>query len=370
MPAFNEEKVICNSIRALLASTVQEFEIVVVDDGSTDRTAEAAREAFAGNERVRVFTKANGGKATALNYGLQQTAAEIVIFLDADTLFAPDAIEWLVRHFADPRVGAVAGAIDVGNPVNLITRFQSLEYITSQNLDRRAMEVVNAIQVVPGCIGVWRREALLAVGGFPENTMAEDADATIAIERGGWLVLTEPRAKARTEAPETLRAFLKQRFRWMFGTLQAAFKHRHALFTGNARGVAYVTLPNIILFQFLFALVSPILDLALLWALLSALWAYQMHPGPGWNSTLLHTAPYWLYIQSIEIAAASIAFYLDGNRRAWRLLPMVVLQRFCYRQLIYWIAIRTAFSALKGRLVNWGKLARTGHVVLPGYGSR
>jgi hypothetical protein len=156
----------------------------------------------------------------------------------------------------------------------------------------------------------------------------------------------------------------------MFGTLQAAYKHRDAYFTSGATGVTCFTLPNIILFQFLFALVSPIIDLALVWGLLGSLLSYEMRPGSAWAANLLHTAPYWLYIQCLELAAAGTAFWLNGELAAWKLLPLVVLQRFCYRQLIYWIAIRVALSALKGRLISWGKLARTGHVTTPAYNNR
>src|SRR6185312_2777289 len=168
----------------------------------------------------------NGGKWAALNTGLHYTDAEIVVTLDADTIFEPDALPMLLRHFADPKVAAVAGSTNVGNRVNVLTRLQEIEYVTNQNLDRRALELVNGITVVPGCIGAWRRDALLSIGGFHADTLAEDADATIRLERAGWKVLCEPYAIARTEAPEKLRAFLKQRTRWMFGTLQAAYKNR------------------------------------------------------------------------------------------------------------------------------------------------
>jgi cellulose synthase/poly-beta-1,6-N-acetylglucosamine synthase-like glycosyltransferase/peptidoglycan/xylan/chitin deacetylase (PgdA/CDA1 family)/spore germination protein YaaH len=363
VPAYNEEKVVCGSVAALLASTVKGFEIVVVDDGSSDGTYDVVRAAFAHEPRVRVFTKANGGKASALNFGLLQTRAEIVIALDADTVFEPEAVERLVRHFGDPHVGAVAGAAVVGNRINLLTRMQALEYITSQNLDRRALEMVNAITVVPGAIGAWRRAALIEAGGFQVNTLAEDADATIAIERAGWKVLTENAAIARTEAPETLAAFLKQRFRWMFGTLQVAYKHKGTMLRSEARGVAYFALPNIFVFQFLLALISPVMDLMLLLTLMGAVRAGLMHPADGLPPGLAATALYWSALQALEVLAAAIAFKLDGTRGCWRLLPLVIVQRFFYRQLIYWVAVRTALAAIKGRLVGWGKLNRTGQAL-------
>ena len=362
VPAFNEEKVICASIGALLASPTEDFDIIVVDDGSTDRTVELVREAFGGNDRVRLITKTNGGKASALNVGLQHTKSEIVVMLDADTVFEPDALALLVRNFADPRVAAVAGAARVGNRTNLITGFQALEYIASQNLDRRALELVNAITVVPGSIGAWRRRALVRVGGFSTETLAEDADATIKLERAGWKVLYEPEAIALTEAPETLRSFLKQRFRWMFGMLQVAFKHRSAFASLRSPGVAYAGLTNVVVFQFLFTLISPIIDLMLIWGIYTGFRTWEMHPTEGLPPTLVTIVGYWAFFQLLEIGTTAMAMSIDRQTRMWHLLPLIFLQRFCYRQLLYIVAIRSLGAAIKGQMVGWGKLMRTGRV--------
>ncbi len=364
IPAYNEEKVVCASIHALLASRIDNFHIVVVDDGSTDRTAEVVSENFDRTGRVSVIRKDNGGKWSALNEVLANTDAEVIVTLDADTIFAPDALEFLVRHFDDSKVAAVAGAAAVGNPVNLITRLQALEYITNQNLDRRALEVVNGITVVPGSIGAWRREALVAIGGFLPDTLAEDADATVRLERAGWSVVYEPRAVAHTEAPETVRAFLRQRLRWMFGTLQVAYKNRAVMWYARPVGVAVFGLPNIFIFQFLFTLIAPVIDFVLLWSLVSALAGYWANPDAGIPVTAVSVASYWGYFQVLETAAAALAIWIDGRREAWRLLPLIVVQRFCYRQLLYITAMRVAAVALKGQMLGWGKLMRTGRAML------
>jgi cellulose synthase/poly-beta-1,6-N-acetylglucosamine synthase-like glycosyltransferase/peptidoglycan/xylan/chitin deacetylase (PgdA/CDA1 family) len=353
VPAYNEEKVICKTLQTLLASTVSErLEIIVIDDGSSDKTAEVVKEEFSGTRRVRICTKENGGKAAALNYGIAQSSAEVAVAIDADTVVLPDAIERLVGHFGDPAIGAVAGKVVVGNPVNLLTRFQSLEYITSQNLDRRAFELFNAIGVVPGAVGAWRRQALVEAGGYSHDTLAEDADLTLTLQRYGWKVIAEPGAIALTEAPETLRAFLKQRFRWMFGTLQVGAKHLSAL-VRRPCGVSLLTIPNVFLFQFGFTLLSPVMDLLLIWTL----FVDALH-----GETLLRIAAYWALFQAVDAVAAATGICLDGNRSAWRLLPLIVLQRFSYRQLLYVVAIRALLTAIKGRLVAWGKLVRTGSV--------
>ena len=363
MPAFNEESVICKSIRTLLASSLKNFEIIVIDDGSSDNTADVVRKTFAKTSRVRAFKKPNGGKASALNYGLSKTSAEIVVALDADTVFERDAIKWLMGHFDDPKVGAVAGATVVGNTDNLITRFQALEYVTSQNLDRRTLELVNSITVVPGAIGAWRRDAVLAAGGFSTDTLAEDADLTIQLERMGWKVVYEPNAVARTEAPDTIKAFMKQRFRWMFGTLQAAWKHRSALLRRtNGTGIGLFGLPNIFIFQILFTLISPIIDLMLIWNILAGVRAYHMNPLDGVPPALVSVAIYWGLFQLLDLITSAVAIYIDPRAPVWRLLPLLLIQRFFYRQLLYIVAIKTAHAALKGQLVGWGKLKRSNSV--------
>jgi cellulose synthase/poly-beta-1,6-N-acetylglucosamine synthase-like glycosyltransferase len=354
IPAYNEEKVIVSSILALLASPYRKFEIIVVDDGSSDNTYRVVKERFARTNRVRVFKKPNGGKSTALNYGFAKANADVVIAIDADTMLHRDAIPLLLQHFKDPRVGAVAGATCVGNAHNLITGFQALEYATSQNLDRRAFELANAISVVPGSIGAWRREAMLGVGGYSSDTLAEDADVTIKLERAGWRVAYEPRAFARTEAPESLRTFLKQRFRWMFGTLQVAFKHRGAVLDRQAPGVAFVALPNIFIFQFLFTLISPIIDLMLLSTVVSGVVSYSMHPLQPVPSSLTTVATFWIFFQTVELLTSAVALKLARQKGIWRLLPLLLIQRFCYRQLLYVAAVRVAVTAIKGNIVGWG----------------
>lgn len=360
VPAYNEEKCIVDSVHALLAMDGFAPDILVVDDGSTDDTYNVAKAAFIDEPRVKVFTKENGGKASALNLGLQLTEAEIIVAIDADTRLDRDAITWMVRHFGDPKVGAVAGCVEVANQARLITRFQALEYVISQNLDRRAFEVVNGIIVVPGAIGAWRRQAVLDVGAYEEDTLAEDADLTLKLERAGWRILTEPKAFARTEAPQTTRLFLRQRFRWMFGMLQVAWKHREVIRQRGVGGVKYLTLPNIVFFQFFFALVAPVVDVLLVASLALDLMHYLQHDVTGLSPRTKSLAFYWAIWQVLEFGVAMLAFRLDGRRIPWSLLPLLILQRFCYRQLIYYVAIKSFAAAIRGSLIGWDKLPRQG----------
>jgi len=358
VPAFNEEKVILQTVVSLLASDhPPNFEIVVVDDGSTDDTYQRCLEAFAGEPRVRVFTKPNSGKPDALNFGVRHTASDIVIALDADTLFARDTISKLIRHFANPRVGAVAGNAKVGNRVNLLTRWQALEYVTSQNLDRRAFNLLNCVTVVPGAVGAWRRELIEQVGGFNDLTLAEDADLTMSIRKLGYSIAYEDEAVGLTEAPDTVRGFVRQRYRWMYGTLQAAWKHADALFRPRYGSLGFVALPNIFIFQVLFPLISPVMDLLMLVTLATSAINKLQHPQEFSADSLWRALFYYALFVAIEFIAASIAFLLEKKENK-RLLVWLFWQRFFYRQLMYYVAIKATVASLKGIAVGWNKVER------------
>jgi cellulose synthase/poly-beta-1,6-N-acetylglucosamine synthase-like glycosyltransferase/peptidoglycan/xylan/chitin deacetylase (PgdA/CDA1 family)/spore germination protein YaaH len=358
VPAFNEETVILQTVTSLLASDhPPNFEIVVVDDGSVDETYRRCLEAFADEPRVRVFTRPNSGKPDALNFGVLHTSSEIVIALDADTIFARDTISKLVRHFADPKVGAVAGNAKVGNRVNLLTRWQALEYITSQNLDRRAFNLLNCITVVPGAVGAWRRELVEQAGGFNDLTLAEDADLTMAIRKLGYSIAYEDEAAGLTEAPDTVRGFVRQRYRWMYGTLQAAWKHSDALFRQRYGSLGFVALPNIFIFQVLFPLISPAMDLLMLATLVTSVINKLQHPQEFSADSLWRALFYYALFVAIEFAAAVIAFLLEKKENK-RLLVWLFWQRFFYRQLMYYVAIKATLASLKGIAVGWNKVER------------
>jgi cellulose synthase/poly-beta-1,6-N-acetylglucosamine synthase-like glycosyltransferase/peptidoglycan/xylan/chitin deacetylase (PgdA/CDA1 family)/spore germination protein YaaH len=358
VPAYNEEKVILQTITSLLASDHPPgFEIVIVDDGSTDETYARVVEAFSEEPRVRAFCKANGGKASALNYGVARTDAEIIVALDADTLFARDTISKLVRHFCNGKVGAVAGNAKVGNRINLLTRWQALEYITSQNLDRRAFEALNCITVVPGAVGAWRRDLLIEAGGFTHLTLAEDADLTMTIRKLGYSIAYEDEAIGLTEAPDTVRAFVRQRFRWMYGTLQAAWKHHDALFRPRYGSLGFIALPNIFVFQVFFPLISPVMDLVMIGTVVSAALDRWQHPAEFSSSTLLSVLFFYALFLAADFLSAGLAFLLEPEENR-RLLVWLFLQRFFYRQLMYYVAIKSTLAGLKGISVGWSKLER------------
>ncbi len=361
IPAYNEERVIERAVRGVLASRDVTVTVIVIDDGSKDRTSAVVRDAFVGEPRVRLMTLENGGKAVALNRALALVESEVVIALDADTQFEPTTVARLARWFGDPGLGAVAGNAKVGNQVNLVTRWQALEYITAQNLERRALARLNAMLVVPGAVGAWRTETLRAVGGYPADTLAEDQDLTIAVQRAGWRVAYDQYAVAWTEAPETVRALAKQRFRWAYGTLQCLWKHRAILGRGRPRGLAWIGMPQALVFQVALAAISPIIDLALVVGMVGTWAAVRAH---GWAQThtdLDRMLTYWLVFTTIDLLAGIIAFALERRER-WRLLWLLLPQRIGYRQIMYYVVLKAIAQALRGPRVGWGKLERSGRV--------
>jgi peptidoglycan-N-acetylglucosamine deacetylase len=368
IPAYNEEKVIERTIQGALDSDYPNLCVIVIDDGSKDRTLEIARRSFAAEEvagRVLILTQTNRGKAEALNFGLEHIGeAEIFVGIDADTIIAPDAISRMVPHFLNPKVAAVAGNAKVGNRVNLWTRWQALEYITSQNFERRALNTMGAVSVVPGAIGAWRTEAVREEGGFHVDTVAEDADLTMALLRSGYRVEYEDLALAFTEAPTGAKTLMRQRFRWSFGILQSIFKHKGVFARKGVLGL--IALPNILIFQILLPLVSPFIDVMFV---VGVIWYFiqkHYHPDSTDPASFQRLVIFFVVFLVIDFIASAIAFVLErrqpeAREDAW-LLSQVWLQRFAYRQVFSLVLFKTLKRAVQGRPFAWDKLDRTAAV--------
>jgi cellulose synthase/poly-beta-1,6-N-acetylglucosamine synthase-like glycosyltransferase/spore germination protein YaaH/peptidoglycan/xylan/chitin deacetylase (PgdA/CDA1 family) len=368
IPAYNEEKVIERTVRAALNSNYPNLRVIVIDDGSKDRTLEVARNAFraeTASGKVLILGKKNSGKAEALNYGIEHIGdAELFVGIDADTIIAPDAIARLVPHFINPRVAAIAGNAKVGNRVNLWTRWQALEYITSQNFERRALDVLGAVSVVPGAIGCWRVSAVREAGGYHIDTVAEDADLTMALLRRGYRVEYEDLALAYTEAPTNANGLMRQRFRWSFGILQAVYKHRGVVARKGVLG--WVALPNIVIFQILLPLVSPLIDIMFAVGTIWYLIQKHFHPDSTDPASFHKLVAFFFAFLVIDFIASAIAFALerrrDDDKEDVLLLSQVWLQRFAYRQLFSIVLFKTLKRALEGRRFAWDKLERTAAV--------
>jgi cellulose synthase/poly-beta-1,6-N-acetylglucosamine synthase-like glycosyltransferase/peptidoglycan/xylan/chitin deacetylase (PgdA/CDA1 family) len=348
VPAYNEAVVIERCVRSLAASEYPNFEVVVVDDGSTDRTAEIVGDMALDN--VRLVRQDNAGKAAALNAGVEQTDSEIVVMVDADTLFEAATLRRLVRSFADPTVAAVSGNTKVGNRRGLLGKWQHIEYVIGFNLDRRMYDVLQCTPTVPGAAGAFRRGVLAEIGGVPGDTLAEDTDLTLAIGRTGGRVVYAEDARAWTEAPSSLGALWRQRYRWSFGTMQAVFKHRGALVSRDPRQrrIGRRALPYMLLFQIALPTVSPMIDLFAVYGLVF--------------TGAIRTLIVWGAFNLLQLAVAAFAFRLDCE--SMRPLWALPLQQFVYRQLMYLVIIESTVSALQGARSGWRHLPRTGEVTV------
>ena len=353
VPAYNEEVNAVASLHNLLQGDYPNFEVIFVDDGSKDKTLEKVKEAFSHHPKVKIVAKPNGGKASALNFGIQQSQAAYVVCIDADTKLLPDAISWLMHAFltgehgvANKPLGAVAGNVKVGNEVNLLTKWQSIEYISSQNFDRKAFAALNAITVVPGAIGAFLKKAIEDAGGFTTDTLAEDCDLTIRILKNGYRIRNENRAIALTESPETLNMFIKQRFRWSFGVMQTFWKHKRILFNRRYKWLGWAALPNILIYQYIIPSLIPLADVFMVVGLIS-----------GNAVKILH---YYELFMLVDMMVALTAFLFE--RENITRLIWLVPQRLVWRWLMWFVLYKSLLKAIKGEIQSWGVLKRTGNV--------
>ncbi|MGW3447901.1 bifunctional polysaccharide deacetylase/glycosyltransferase family 2 protein [Streptomyces sp. NPDC001076] len=352
VPAYNEAKCIENTVRSLAASE-HPVEILVVDDGSTDGTARIVENLHLPG--VRVIRQENAGKPAALNRGLRNARHDIVVMMDGDTVFEPATVRELVQPFGDPAVGAVAGNAKVGNRDSLIGAWQHIEYVMGFNLDRRMYDVLRCMPTIPGAVGAFRRTALEQVGGMSDDTLAEDTDITMAVHRHGWRVVYAERARAWTEAPESVSQLWSQRYRWSYGTMQAIWKHRGALLDRGPSGrFGRVGLPLVSLFMVVAPLLAPLIDAFLLYGIVF---------GPTQK-----TIGAWLGILAVQAGCAAYAFHLDRERMTH--LVSLPLQQILYRQLMYVVLLQSWITALTGGRLRWQKLRRTGVVEAPGSAGR
>ncbi|WP_322752490.1 bifunctional polysaccharide deacetylase/glycosyltransferase family 2 protein [Frankia sp. Cas3] len=342
VPAYNESMGIADAVRSLVASDYPDFEVIVVDDGSTDGTADVVeRLALPG---VRIIRQRNAGKPAALQHGIRVACADVLVLVDADTVFEPDTIRRLVQPLADPGIGAVAGNTKVGNRRGLLGRWQHIEYVQGFSLDRRLYDLLGAMPTVPGAIGAWRRAALDEVGGIKDDTLAEDSEASIALCRAGWRIAYADDARAWTETPATLRALWRQRYRWCYGTMQAIWKHRHAVLERGPGGrLGRLVLPQLVLFQVVLPVIGPAVDLLAVYALFSGDWRVYATLGVFYG---------------IQFATTAFAFRLE--REPLRPLWALPFQMFVYRQLMYLVVIQAVVTAARGTPLRWQRMIRQG----------
>jgi cellulose synthase/poly-beta-1,6-N-acetylglucosamine synthase-like glycosyltransferase/peptidoglycan/xylan/chitin deacetylase (PgdA/CDA1 family) len=343
VPAHNEKEGIEATVRSLVGSDHPEVEVVVVDDASTDGTAAIVEALKLPN--VRVVRVPWGGKTAALNTGVALSRHNLLVMVDGDTVVERDALRQLVQPFSDPRVGAVAGNVKVGNRTNLIARWQHIEYVIGFNLDRRLYEAFDCIPTVPGALGAFRRQAIQGAGGVSDDTLAEDTDLTIAIHRVGWRVVYEETARSWTEAPTTLSQLWRQRYRWSYGTMQALWKHRSAVRDPGRLGrFGRRGMPVLALFTVLLPLLAPLVDILAVYGFLFL--------------DRIEAAIVWLLVFGLQVVTAVVAFRLDRERL--RPLWALPLQQIAYRQVMYLVLLHSMVTAITGGRLRWQKLQRSG----------
>jgi cellulose synthase/poly-beta-1,6-N-acetylglucosamine synthase-like glycosyltransferase/peptidoglycan/xylan/chitin deacetylase (PgdA/CDA1 family) len=344
IPAYNEAAGIAATIRSMVTSRYRgRIEIIVVDDGSSDDTAAIARSLRI--PYVHVISQPNSGKPGALNRGVAEARSDVLILVDGDTVFQADTIGRLVAPLAAADVGAVSGNTKVGNRRGFLGGWQHLEYVMGFNLDRRLFDMLGTIPTVPGAIGAFRRAALAEVGEVSSDTLAEDTDLTMALCRSSWRVVYAPEALAWTEAPSSLRQLWRQRYRWSYGTMQAMWKHRHAVVEHGSSGrFGRYCLSYLTLFHVLLPLIAPVVDVFSIYGL-----AF-LNP--------VKVTLFWLTFVLLQVLAGAYALWLDGERL--RPLWMLPLQQVVYRQLMYLVTIQSVITALAGTRHRWQAIGRAG----------
>jgi poly-beta-1,6 N-acetyl-D-glucosamine synthase len=349
VPAYNEGIVIQASIRSLVRLDYPHYEILVIDDGSRDDTHARAKvfEGRHGNADVRVIHQENGGKAHALNTGIRHARGSLIVCMDGDSTLEPQTLRRAVRHFADPGIGAVAGSVKVVNRTSLLARLQALEYVEGLNMVRNAQAFFRAVNIVPGPIGMFRRDALLAIGGYESDTFAEDCDLTLRLLAAGWQIQYEPAAIAYTEAPEGLLDLLKQLYRWTRGILQAIAKHRGAL-VDPRRGLVLGATLWYMIFEGILWPIANVFGHAL-FALLAASYG-----------AALPLVIWWAQLTVLDLAAALYCVVVEEESLS--LVPGALLYRAFFALTIDVSKVFATFEEVLKLRMDWGKLQRIGRI--------
>ncbi len=346
IPAYNEEENIRGTIESVINSHYTNKEIIVINDGSTDKTADIASAVISGNpnHQIKLIEVENGGKASALNHGIKESKFDICVVIDADAVLDKEALHYFVPHFNDPKIGAVAGKIKTTGNGGFLNLFQTLEYAIGQNIDKRVFSTVGAVGIVPGPAGAWRRELIIKAGGFSNDTLVEDQDMTLTFLSMGKRVVYEPRAISFTETPNNVKDFLKQRFRWIYGTIQCFWKNKISFIKNPFSVMSLIVLPNIFIFNILLPLTYPFADLAFVVGIIFGEWQHMVLP--------------FLLFTGFDVIYAWIG--VVGENNSARLLVGAPLQRFSYRQLIYYTVIKSVVRAIEGTATGWNKFTKSG----------
>ncbi|MEW6043815.1 MAG: glycosyltransferase [Thermoproteota archaeon] len=341
VPAYNEEKVIGRTVESVLNTNYPRKEIIVVDDGSTDNTLRILQSY---KPKIKVIHKQNGGKYSALNYGLLYAKGEIVVTIDADTILAPESMATIVESFKNKEVGAVAGNIKVRNRVNWITWCQALEYVAGIQIFRRTLDFFNSVAIVPGALGAFRKSFLQKVGNFSKDNIAEDFDATLKILKSGLVVSGRINSKAYTEAPDTLYQFYKQRKRWYRGDMQVLTKHKNAISNPKFGTLYKLTYPLMLISMF----ITPFAGIIV--------WTFAIIDIiSGGVFFVIQMLVIFIALQHLQ---AALAVRIEGEDP--RLIAYSAFFVVGYKQIIDFMLMKSAIETLLRRKAVWTTVKRTG----------
>jgi poly-beta-1,6-N-acetyl-D-glucosamine synthase len=351
VPVYNEEKVVKSSIESLLEIDYPNYEIIIINDGSSDQTSAVAetlvgyRRGRSSQVKVSLINKANSGKAKSLNAGIQYSQAQFVLCMDGDSQLSSNCLKTGMKHFTDPAVGAVAGNVKVQNRKKMLTDLQALEYLEGLNMARSAQGFVKMVNIIPGPMGIFRKSALRDAGFYSSDTFAEDADVTLKILAKGWKIEYEPNAIAFTEAPETIHQLLKQRYRWTRGILQAIRKHKKHLYNPT------VNFNNSIILWAMFyeSLVWPAMNIFVNLFFIMVAVFYE-------KSIFIFL--WWVGIAILDIMAA--VYCVAAEKEDFRLVPYAIIYRMVFILLIDITKAMATVEEFLGIQMSWGKLERKG----------
>jgi poly-beta-1,6 N-acetyl-D-glucosamine synthase len=344
IPAYNEELVLHNCISSLLNLDYKDYKIIIVDDGSTDKTPIIGRALARKHSKVSFTRKKNAGKALALNHGIKKSNSEIIVCIDADSNLKQDALWHLTLPFADLRVGAVGGNVKVVNRERLLNRHQAVEYIVGLNIQRRAFSHVGCMQVISGAIGAFRKDLLLQIGGYSNDTLVENMDITIAVSKAGYDVIFAPQAIAYTEAPESIKDFFKQRYRWTLGGFKIVKKYREMIFNKKYGAMGMIGLPYFMFFPWIDVSISLLLVLTLIVVAITG------------NYLLLLL----FLLVMLSIQATLVIYALRIDRENWNMVFLVILENIWYSHLINYITVKAGIDYLRKKDTTWNKVTRFG----------
>ncbi len=349
VPCYNEEKVIKASLESLINQKYPNYEILVIDDGSSDDTYLIAKnlEFNDGKVKLKAYTKPNSGKADALNFGIEKAKGELFLAVDADSKISPDSLELMVGYFEDQKIAAVAGSVYVTNGDNIWTKLQALEYIQGLNLVRNGQAFFKLVNIIPGPIGMFRKSAVKAIGKYTDDTYAEDCDLTLRLIEAGYKIDYEIDAVSYTEAPESLLDLLKQRYRWTRGILQSILKHKRKLFALYSN----FSLSMVLWYMLFEAIFWPVASI------FANIFIIYISIASGFGEMLL----YWWIIFTILDVSASI-YCVSVTKERMKLVLYSIYYRIFFINIINVAKVLASLEEFFKIEMSWGKLERKGKI--------